>query len=94
MGKENTEATEEKKEKTGATKKEDVKRLSPEEMTELNPRELAAYNKSLRDECGDKINELLQEYGMDLSAKMIIEPGNITPQVMLIHARPQGNIPG
>jgi hypothetical protein len=53
---------------------------------------MQAYRKLQRDECGAKINDLLREYGVDLSAKMIIGPGEIVPQVILIDARPQGDL--
>lgn len=71
-----------------------AEKLSIEELTELSPQEFAAYRKGQRDECGTKIQELLQEYGVDLSAKMIISPGEIIPQVILIDARPRANGPG
>jgi hypothetical protein len=74
--------------------KEKNKATEGEETTvptgEMNPQEYAAHRKTRRDECGAKINELLKEYGVDLSAKMIIGPGEIVPQVILIDARPQG----
>jgi hypothetical protein len=66
--------------------------VTSDSLADLTPSEYAAYRKLQRDECGAKINDLLREYGVDLSAKMIIGPGEIVPQVILIDARPQGDL--
>ncbi len=65
--------------KPKATEEEEKKELSLEEMRELREEQKAM--------CSAEINEILQKYQCDLTARVIVsEQGNI-PQVFIIDAR-------
>jgi hypothetical protein len=65
--------------KPKATEVEEKKELSLEEMRELREEQKAM--------CSAEINEILQKYQCDLTARVIVsEQGNI-PQVFIIDAR-------
>ena len=74
---------------TGKEKTEEVleKKNTTKKMLEASAEEIAEMRRQQKDNCSKEINEILNKYNCDLTARIIVgEQGNI-PQVFIIERR-------
>jgi hypothetical protein len=76
------------KKNTGAAKKAPVVEMS--DSPTMTAEDLAEARKAQKDACAKEVSSVLEKYGCDFSARVVVtEEGNF-PQVFIIDARQRG----
>jgi Skp family chaperone for outer membrane proteins len=78
-----------KKEQVKATEEESVPEIPMDEEAERKAQQ-AAYEDYMKErtearaKCGEEVNEILEKYGCEMTAQMLINEHRVVPQVFII----------